>query len=198
MINIQSIGCQPIRKIYSNQAFGRQVSVEDDPFLEELSREKEGFEEIRNNGGNKVLSTVGTIGAAGAAAALQFFTFKALAPKAGKALLNGANKLYNTKPVKASFDNVCKGFSFVRGKVSKFFVDIKPESKMGKLKSAFNEKVRPFFTKMFNSVKEFAQKHNLNREFAKKSLLNTGAVCVSIPAAITTANLSENGGVENV
>lgn len=195
MVNIQSIGCQPIRKIYSNQSFGRDFSVDDDPFIYELNKEKAGFEEMRNNSGSKVLSTVGTLGAASVAAAVQFFTFKALAPRAGKFLAGGAKKLYNVKPVKASFDFMGKGFSFVSDKASKFYAEIKPATKMGKVKTFINEKMVPFITKQYSSVKEFAQKHNLNRDFAKKALVNTGAVCVSIPAAITTANLSENGGV---
>jgi len=197
MMSVQNIGCQPIKQIYKSQAFGRQAQFEedDDPFLDELKSEKDEFKKMAENKDSKMLSTIGTLGVSLVAAALSFCTFKAVAPKGYQTLKTIYHKTTDFKPIRATIDFVKRGFTFVGGKISETYNGIKPETKLGKAKTATEgfvaKYITPYYTRAKGAVQRFAEKHNINKAWFKSAALNTGATAVSVPAAVTAANAHE-------
>ena len=209
MINVQSVGCQPLKPMYSNnhkvQSFGNRDYDYDDYCdhyeydIDAIKQDRAEFAQMAQNKDSKFLSAIGTLGVGIAAGALSFFTFKTMAPKGWQMLKSVYNGIANNGVVKKSVGFVkeksVKFGKFISEKVSKFYNGINPESKLGKVKTFITEKlawvakkVEPVTNKLKSwatSTKEWVVK---NQDKIKEGAKNTGATLVAIPAAVTAVN----------
>lgn len=206
-MNVQSVSCQPIRpvcQLNTKPAFGDSFDFDDEYCqqcaLADLKRERIEMEELAQNKDSKFLSSVGTLGLGVVAGALSFATFKTMAPKGAKTLKTIYSKIANLGFVKKTAEFVKKYARKAGDKIKDLYNKIKPESKLGKVKKFLSEKVGGAYGKVKTVLKNFAEKHNLDKAFAKKAANNTGATLVAIPAATTAINSSlaedRNGGLE--
>jgi len=212
-MNVQSLNCQPIRPVYqlnSKPSFGNEYDndydfrydegdTEDNFTLENLRQERNDYEMMAKNKDSKFLSSVGTFGLGVAAGAASFLTFKTMAPKGARTLKTMYSKVANLGFVKKSVAFVKKYASKAANTVKGWVNSIKPDSKLGKVKTYLSDKISLVSGKVKTAVSNFAKKHNMDKEFAKKAANNTGATLVAIPAATTAINSSltdKNGGIE--
>ena len=209
MMNIQSVGCQPLKPMYGNnkvQSFGNRNYDYDYDYenhyegdIETIKQDRAEFAQMAKNKDSKLLSSIGTLGVGMAAGALSFFTFKTMAPKGWQMLKSVYNGVANNSVIKKSVGFVkeksAKFGKFISEKVSKLYNGINPESKLGKVKKFITDKLAWIAKKMEpvtnklkswgTSVKEWTIK---NQDKIKEGAKNTGATLVAIPAAVTAVN----------
>lgn len=207
-MNVQSINCQPIRPLQSKPSFtsgGEGVkpwSVNDDEFdveLNKIEKERNEWEKIAKNKDSKMLSALGTLGVSVMAGALSFCTFKTVAPKGYQTLKSIISTVFGNKLVKKGGAALLATAKMFGKKVKDIHAGIKPESKLGKVVSfvetklgGIKKQVAPAFKKCVNYIKSFTEKHNINKQWVKTALKNTGATAVAIPAAVTAGNATDN------
>lgn len=208
MMNVQGMNCQPIRpsyKLNSKPSFGNDY--EDYAYkneIDSLKKEQEDLVEMSKNKDNKLISSIGTLGMGAAAAAISFYTFKAFSPKAFSVVKKAVQTVANWGIVKKPAGWIKKGAAKLAQKISTAVKNINPESKMGKVKKFVSDKLAslktktsPIVAKAKEQFSNFVKKHNINKDFMKKSAINTGATLVAIPSAVTTVNdvmEGNNGG----
>lgn len=200
MMKVQSFGCQPLKPSYqmsSKPAFGNyeQEYRYDDMDVVELEQQKAEMEELARNKDSKFLSTVGTLGVGFAAGALSFITFKTMAPKGFNAVKSLYNKVASIGFVKKSAKFVKEKAVKLGGKIATAYKNIKPESRLGKIKKFVTEKATWVKTKMAPVTKKLKswgvaikEKLGINKASLKEGAKNTGATLVAIPAAVTAVN----------
>lgn len=204
MMSIQSVGCQPLKPTHGNvtkvQSFGNNDYdnwFEGD--LDAIKNDRAEFAEMSKNKDSKFLSSVGTLGVGIAAGALSFYTFKTMAPKGWQMLKSIYNGIANNSLVKKTTgfikEKSVKLGKYIGGKVSKFYNEINPESKLGKVKTFVVEKLAWLAKKIepaVNKVKTWASATKAwlvkNQDNIKEGAKNTGATLVAIPAAVTAVN----------
>lgn len=195
-MNVQSVSCQPIKPNYTKSFCGYKEDNNYD--LRLLEHERDEWAEVARNKDNKLISAIGTLGVSAIAGALSFCTFKTVAPKGYKTLKTIYNAVANNKIVKQVVSFVVDKAKGLAGKVQKLYSEIKPDSTLGKIKNWVHTKlaklkefVGPSYTKAQNKAKEFAAKHNINKEWSKELVKNAGATAVAIPAAVTASNAND-------
>ena len=204
MMNVQSIGCQPLKPFNSSslksQSFGNgDFNCYQEGDIEAIKRDRDEFQQMADNKDSKFLSSIGTFGMGVAAAAISFYTFKSMAPKGWQMLKSMYNGVANNSLVKKSVgfikEKSVKFGKFISDKVVNFYNGIKPESTLGKVKSFVvdklswvSKKMAPVTAKvksMATAAKEWLVK---NQSRIKEGIKNTGATLVAIPAGITAVN----------
>lgn len=202
MMKIQSFGCQPLKPSYqmnSKQSFG---SREHEDWFEEdfasIRKNREEMAELAKNKDSKFLSTIGTLGVGAAAGALSFFTFKTMAPKGWNAVKTVYNKIADMGFVKTSVKYVKDKAIALGGKIAKTYNEIKPDSRLGKIKTFITDKINWIKVKMSPVTKKLVEwkdaakaklvSWGVNKETIKEAAKNTGATLVAIPAAVTAVN----------
>ena len=204
-MNVQSISCQPIRPNVG-YSFGNRYDETydyDSHYFDDMRHERDEWAEIAQNKDNKMMSAIGTLGVSAMAGALSFCTFKAVAPKGYQTLKSIINKITSNNLVKKVSGFVAENAKKLGSKIKTKYVNINPETKMGKVKAfiskyltKFKDLTKPVYTKVADGVKGFMQKHNIDKAWAKTAVKNVGATAVAIPAAITAGNTSSVDGEE--
>ncbi len=209
MMKVQSFGCQPLKPSYQLNAgpsFGKGHDdyAYEDAEIRELKRERMKMEKLANNKDSKFLSTIGTLGVGAAAGTISFLTFKTVAPKGWNALKAMYNKVSSWGFVQKSAKFIKEKTIALGGKIAKAYDNIKPDSRLGKIKTFIVDKlnwtktkIEPAPTKVkywYTSAKNSIIK---NKEGIKECAQNTGATLVAIPASVTAINSDlkkEEGG----
>lgn len=209
MMKIQSFGCQPLKPSYQHNSKPSFGNYEHEDWIEDdftsIRQSRAEMEEMAKNKDSKFLSTIGTLGVGAAAGALSFFTFKTMAPKGWNMLKSIYNKVANIGFVKSTAKFIKEKSLKLGSKIAEAYRNIKPESKLGKIKTFITDKLNWVGSKMspvtdkikswYGTVKGFVTK---NSDKIKEGAKNTGATLVAIPAAVTAVNsdLKSEGGEE--
>lgn len=200
-MNVQNVGCQPIKPTYGSIASRPVFKGDDSNIQKELEDLRElskvyGFsDEKKEKGWTNVLK--GAL-----MASIAYFTLIAAAPKTIDILSSGAKKVANLGIVKKPALYIKDKSILLGQKVKNLYNKINPESKTGKVKQSIEKYATYLKSKTYDPAARytlgFIEKHNINapklKNYLVKSLAAMTAGCAFIESTGLADPVQEEGG----